>query len=69
MNFIFVLVTAGYKGEDVVLEAVMRWVNHSYDSRIDNLTRLLRRVNLASTSAECRRQFLESNSRLLADPG
>ncbi|PVD25260.1 hypothetical protein C0Q70_15758 [Pomacea canaliculata] len=29
----------GYKGEDVVLEAVMRWVNHSYDSRIDNLTK------------------------------
>lgn len=63
------LMFTGHQGEDVVLEAVMRWVEYESESRSIALKRLLPLVHLSHTSKTCRARWLDNNPLLDADPG
>ncbi|KAK7482772.1 hypothetical protein BaRGS_00025938, partial [Batillaria attramentaria] len=52
----------GHRGEDVVLEAVMRWFEHDPAGRRSDLPRVLRKVRLANTTKECRNRLLDQNT-------
>lgn len=58
----------GFEGEDVVLEAITRWMDHNTPDRIDDMAVLLQKVRLTNTTKDCRRRLLEENVTVQENP-
>lgn len=51
----------GHEGEDIILEALCRWLEHDTVKRIDEFGPLLRKIRLSSTSKDCRKRLLDNS--------